>query len=134
MRFRDKIANFLRGRYGVDKFGMLLVWVALAILILNSFIHSLILYGLYFLALGYWIFRCLSKNIEQRRKENQAFEKILNKITSFFKLGFAKWKSRKTHKFIKCPRCKANLRLPKGKSGTTVVCPRCNSKFNVNKK
>ena len=78
MRFRDKIANFLRGRYGVDKFGMLLVWSALAILILNSFINSLILYILYFLALGYWLFRCLSKNIDQRRKENLFFEKILN--------------------------------------------------------
>ncbi len=132
MKFRDRIAQFLRGRYGVDKFGMLLVWTALAVLILNSFVHSLILYIVYFLILGYWLFRCFSKNIEQRRRENSFFEKQINKFTSFFKLNWAKWKDRKTHVFIKCPYCKANLRLPKNKSGISVICPKCKEKFDIN--
>lgn len=33
------------------------------------------------------------------------------------------------HKYMKCPHCKAQLRLPKGKGKISVTCPVCKKEF-----
>ncbi len=40
-------------------------------------------------------------------------------------------KTDKEHCFRTCPECLANLRLPKKKGAHTVVCPRCQCRFEV---
>ena len=129
MNLRQRIARFLRGRYGVDKFGNFLAYTALALMLLNSFLHLYVIYILQLLLLFYWGFRCFSKNIYARQKENRVFEKIFNKFTSYFKLLKNKWKYRKTHVFAKCPGCKANIRLPRKKGEHFVNCPGCGKHF-----
>ena len=129
MKFRQRIERFMYGRYGADKFGNAIIWTALAVMIINSFINSLILYLIEAFLIGYCFFRMLSRNINSRYKENQKFEAIWGKIKSFFKLRASMWRDRRTHVFTKCPHCKANLRLPRKKGKHTVKCPRCHKSF-----
>ena len=92
------------------------------------------------------IFRCLSKNIPQRTKENEIFLNIcerampfLRKIPPFFrrvadwfKLQHRKFKDRKTHRYIKCPYCKAVLRVPFRKGKHSLKCPKCHEFVKAN--
>lgn len=130
MKLRDRFIRFMYGRYGSDKLGLFLLYATLVIMIVNSFVHSIVLYIIELAVIGITFFRIFSKNIQKRYRENLAFEKIFNKIKSFFRLRRKMWQDRKTHVFVKCPKCKANLRLPKIKGQHTVKCTRCNYKFD----
>jgi len=132
MKFRQRLERFMYGRYGTDKLGIAIIWTALVVMIVNSFINSLILYLVELFLIGYSFFRMFSKNVGKRYQENRKFEILLNKFTSFFKLNKSKWRDRKTHVFTKCPYCKVNLRLPKTKGKHTVNCPKCHRKFDFN--
>ena len=131
MKFRQRLEKFMYGRYGVDKFGIVLLCTALALMIVNSFVHSLFIYLLEIFLLVYHFFRSFSRNIAKRYRENEKFEETIKKINSFFKLRKAIWKDRKTHVYRKCKFCKAVLRLPKVKGKHTVVCPKCKKRFDV---
>lgn len=132
MNFRQRLERFMHGRYGTDKLGMVIVWIALGVMIVNSFLGSFILYLIELFLIFYSFFRMFSKNIGKRYQENRKFEMIINKISSFFKLRKSKWKDRRAYVFTKCPHCKANLRLPRKKGQHIVNCPRCNKKFEFN--
>ena len=63
MNLRQRIAAFLRGRYGVDRLGVFTVFLSLLLMFINSFVHSFVLLIIQSAVMGYWIFRCFSKNI-----------------------------------------------------------------------
>jgi len=129
MKFRQRLERFMYGRYGTDKLSVVMVWTALVVMIVNSFINSLIIYLIELFLIGYAFFRMFSKNVGKRYQENKKFEAILNRFTSFFKLQRSKWRDRKTHVFTKCPHCKVNLRLPRKKGEHRVNCPKCHRTF-----
>lgn len=130
MKFRQRLEKFMYGRYGTDTLGMVLLWTALALMIINSFVNSLTVYLLELFLIGYSFFRFFSRNIGKRYQENEKFEKWLKKIKSYFKLRKAMWKDRKTHVYTKCPSCKVNIRLPKKVGKHTVNCPKCHTSFD----
>ncbi len=130
MGLKDRFIKFMHGRYGSDKLGLFLLYTALVIMIVNAFINSFILFIMELAVIGYSFFRIFSKNVQKRYRENLIFEKIWNKIMGFFRLKIKMWQDRKTHVFVKCPRCKANLRLPKIKGEHTVRCTKCNNRFD----
>ena len=130
MRFRDRFVRFMYGRYGSDKLGLFLLYFSLVIMIANSFINSIVLFIIEFAVVGITFFRFFSKNIQKRYKENLIFEKFFNKVKGYFRFRRKKWQDRKTHVFIKCPKCKANLRLPRIKGKHTVRCTRCDFRFD----
>ncbi len=131
MRFRDRIAAFLYGRYGIDELYRLLLIVFVICVVVNIFIGSIIIWVLSWLIYFYSLFRIFSRNITARRKENAAYLRIRTKAIAFFSLQKRKWRERKTHIFKKCPHCKATVRLPRidGKHG--VKCPKCKQHFEV---
>ena len=146
--FFDKVARFMYGRNGNDKLNFALFVLWLIINIINTiFIRSFWVQMFDNLIVMLIIFRCLSKNIPQRNKENQAFirfcEKIkpfyygkvkpfFHKIADWFKFQSRKFNDRKTHRYIKCRYCKATIRVPFAKGKHTVKCPRCSKKFKTN--
>ena len=139
MKFREKLANFFYGRYGVDqlyKF-LMIVWFSLTVinLILGFFDGTAIVVSVIsVLSLGLFIwmmYRVLSKNIVARQKENYQYLTIRNKIVGWFNLQKRRFKERKTHSFKKCPSCKKTVRLKKIKGEHTVRCPLCSSTFKV---
>ncbi len=149
--FFSKIANFMQGRYGNDKLNMALgvVWLIISIInnvFIRNFWVGLIINLILTLLLILIIFRTLSRNISKRTYENETFlyyynrtkpfrDKIkpfFQKVGAWFKLQSRKFKDRKTHRYIKCPYCKATIRVPFRKGKHSVNCPRCTVDFKTN--
>lgn len=129
MKFRERVARFMAGRYGVDQLGRALLWAYLIAAVAALFFEPF-----YFVALALviWLFyRALSKNIYKRQMENQKYLRISGKIKGWFGLQKKKFAERKTHRYRTCPHCKATLRLPNKKGKHTVCCPKCRKDFDV---
>jgi hypothetical protein len=129
MKFKERLARFMYGRYGADQMGRALLWVYLAVAVASIFYRPLYLVAL---ALVVWLlFRVFSKNVYKRQMENQKYLKLEGKIKGLITLQKNKLRDRKTHRYRKCPHCKATLRLPNKKGKHTVCCPKCRKDFNV---
>lgn len=141
MRFRDKLARFMYGRYGFgyganDRLNYFLLVVYLILAVANGFIRNAIasytVSLLCALTVVFVFFRMFSKNIGKRQAENTRFIRIWSKVKSFFKLNFTKVKEIKTNRYRRCPSCRAQLRLPRKCGKHSVVCPACKNRFDVN--
>ena len=124
-----KIASFMYGRYGNDALTKFLLILAL-ILMVVSWIPRLAF--VYFLALAVMIWslcRTFSRKFDKRRRELDRYLKIKNGIKNFFKLRRNIWRDRKTHVYFKCKKCKAVLRVPKGKGSIVVICTCCKDRI-----
>ncbi len=141
MKFREKLARFLYGRYGADSLYNALFAAELILLFIGTicnvlgkvepvlFAVSIILYATAIVMLAFAMFRFFSRDIAKRQKENQAWLR--------FKAKFRRKKKPQLppdtadHIFRSCPHCKSTLRLPRQKGKHEVRCPRCGEKFGV---
>ena len=117
------------GRYGTDELSKFLMILALVLMVI-SWLPNLGL--VYFLALAVMIWslwRSFSRKLYKRRQELDRYLKIKKPILDFFKLQRNKWRDRKTHVYFKCKKCKAVLRVPKGKGSIVVICTRCKDRI-----
>ena len=130
-RWRERIARFMIGRYGIDTLYHFLMVLCFILILINLSAQSLVISLIEFALLIYATFRALSRNIYKRQRENLFFLKITEKPREFFKLLKCKFRNRKTHVYKRCPSCKNNLRLPKSKGKHTVVCPCCQNRFDI---
>jgi len=131
MRFKDTIARFMYGRYGVDKLCYALVVLSLILTGVNSFVRTYTLQILAMLLMVYILFRVFSRNIGKRQAENAKFEGMWRKVKpSFIRFG-KRIKEIKTYRYRTCPNCKAILHLPRKTGKHTVVCPCCKKEFDV---
>ena len=126
--------NFMAGRYGSDNFGRFLCIIACLLLLVSiiiggSTIAGMILWGIAVVVLVYAYFRMFSRKVNKRFAENYRYLKIRNGFTGFFKKRANRIKQSKTHRFFKCPNCKATVRVPKGKGKIKITCPKCGEKF-----
>ena len=131
MRFRDRLAGFMSGRNGYDQLSLFTLGIALALVIVNLFVHSVVIVIIEYALLIWTVFRALSKNTYRRSIENGKFTAFWERLKRFFLLQKNKIRDRKTHVYRKCPHCKTVLRLPKIKGSHGVTCPRCSSRFDV---
>lgn len=137
-RLGYKFRNFMIGRYGVDNLWRALIIFYLIAVILANFLYrySKIAYiAIFILSLAlliFAVFRVFSKNIEARRSENASWLRFTGKIKQNANFEKTKWQHRKTHKFVKCSKCKKILRLPKHKGKINVHCPHCGNQFIIN--
>lgn len=133
-----KFQRFMTGRYGIDQ-----LWRALLVFYFAAIIIANILYR--FSRIAYWaffvlsiailifaVFRVFSKNIEARRAENASWLKFTGGVKQQFAFQKNKFSQRKTHKFVKCKKCKKVLRLPRHKGKINVTCPHCQNTFIIN--
>lgn len=120
----------MQGRYGPDQLSFFLLVLYLIITILSTFLRIPILtYVSLVLVIWCW-FRLFSKNKYKRSAENTKFLRMVYPITSRFHKMKNRLRDRKTYKFYKCPSCKQELRVPKGKGEITITCPKCKTKFD----
>jgi len=129
--FTNKIYKFMRGRYGVDDLYKFLLVLCMIILIINIFLDNIYLRLVEVIIFIITIYRVLSKKISKRRKENDKYLSIKNKISNYIKYLKRKYNDRNTHMYKKCPKCKQKIRLPLKKGKHTVKCPNCKDKFEV---
>ena len=124
-----KMASFMYGRYGNDALTKFLLVLAIILMVI-SWIPRLWWVYLFALAVMIWsLFRTFSRRFDKRRRELDAYLKIKKPIVNFFKLQRNKWRDRKTHVYFKCKKCKAVLRVPKGKGSIVVICTRCKDRI-----
>ena len=169
--------DFMKGRNGADELTVVLGFAGIIIAMIGSMARiqwlGWIVYQLGGLFCGETSFglgtvaavivlgvlRGLSKNIDARRKENDAFVAATANVPCLGKfvaslgggtaaastsraVGTSKedferakrtakkmWKGRKTTAYLKCPNCGQMLRVPRGKGRITVTCRGCGASF-----
>ena len=120
-KLRMGLGRFMEGRNGTDKLNMAILCTGLVFSLLASFIPAVsikvmltvIAYAFMIIA----IFRSLSRNIYKRYEENRKF------------LLFFQMLKDKDHRYYNCPRCRQQVRVPKGKGKISITCPKCREKF-----
>lgn len=122
----DAIRRFMQGRYGSDALTLFLMCVGIGLNIVSMFVPFLSFLALAIFILAVW--RMLSRNIYARQKENAAYLRSWQRVKSFFS-GLGPRADAKTHKHYKCPECRQEVRVPKGKGKILITCPRCGKKF-----
>ncbi len=113
--------RFMAGRYGTDKLNMTILTVGVVLSISSLFvpvgtvklIMMLLCYGLMFWA----IFRMLSRQTYKRYQENRKYLQMLERFRD------------REHRYYDCPRCRQQVRVPRGKGKISITCPKCKEKF-----
>lgn len=130
MKFRDRVANFMQGRYGTDDFSKFLLVATMVLFVLSMFIRRSILYYLALVILIYSYFRMLSRNISKRAGENQRYLDLKDRVTGIFSKNKSyRQQAQDGFRFFKCPNCRQKVRVPKGKGKIRIHCPKCNTDF-----
>ena len=133
MKFQNKLYKFMYGRYGIDELYNFLFVIYFILIVIDLFIRSNILLGIELGILTLTFYRCFSKNISRRRKENEFYLKLKKKILKPFKNMKRNYKDRDNYIYKKCRKCHTTLRLPlPSKRGIKYAkCPGCKNRVRV---
>ncbi len=116
-----KFRQFMNGRYGNDKLNIAILTVSMVLSVgsaLTPFpLIKLILMLLCFVLLLAAIFRMLSRKVYKRYQENRKYLQWLEKMRD------------RQHRYYDCPRCRQQIRVPRGKGKISITCPKCKEKF-----
>ena len=123
-KLRTALGHFMMGRYGTDKLNMAILGAGIACTLLSMLLPlpglKLLLTAVSYIFMILAIFRSLSRNIYKRYEENRKFLLTVQKIKD------------KDHRYYNCPRCRQQVRVPKGKGKIAITCPKCREKFIKN--
>lgn len=127
--WKNKMMQFMQGRYGADQMGQMLSAVSMVFLIISLFSRNQGWFLLAVIGIVYNYFRMFSKNISKRYAENQKYLTM----TAGIRRKIASWKSqlaqRKIYHIYRCPGCKQKIRVPRGRGKIEIRCPKCNTRF-----
>ena len=136
---KERLRRFMEGRYGADGLNRFLTvcgWVLLLLGFVLSGIDSraAVITGSVLVALSWAflilsLFRTLSKKTSQRAAETYKYFVYKNKVLGWFRRLKTRWQDRKTHRYFRCPQCRATVRVPKGKGKIRITCPKCKNQF-----
>ena len=127
---KDKIKNYLQKVYGVDFLSKIMIVVALILSLINLKFKNRVIEIITMILIVYFgIFRVFSVNKYQRMIENQKFAKAVKPMTDFFEKYKIRALNSKDKKYIKCPNCKKEMKIPRNKGKIKVTCPHCGHKF-----
>ncbi len=126
---RNRLTQFMMGRYGADGLNRTLSVMCLILFLLSCFRPLRILYWLA-IALFLWMtFRTLSRNISARYKENEWFLEKTATVRRLFGRTKYRMEQRRYYHLYKCPTCRQVVRVPKGKGKISITCPKCRTEF-----
>lgn len=129
MNWRQRLSQFMMGRYGMDTFSKHLFYLSIGIYILNIILKIQLFSTLSIATLFYCYFRMFSRNVYKRANENQKYLMKTQKIRSKTSKYINRLKTMKTHHIYTCPNCKQKIRVPRGKGRICIRCVKCNHEF-----
>lgn len=133
-RIGNALSRFMYGRNGADPLGLTMIWVAIALDVVNMFVKNTaadaVLSVLAAVLTVLALFRMFSRNLYKRREENRKFmEKVWFPVRQGFRT--AKTKSQdKEHKYFTCAACRTVCRVPRGKGKIVITCPKCGNQIH----
>ena len=126
---REKFRRFMIGRYGNDGLNQFLSIGSLVLFLLALITRFRLFYTLGLAALIWCYFRAFSRNLSKRTEENYRFYTLKDKVLSRFSSLRTRWEGRKEYRYYRCPQCRQNLRVPRGRGKIEICCPRCSTRF-----
>lgn len=117
------------GRYGTDELCLCLLVVGLATALLSAIFNSSVLHFVSLISYFFCIYRSLSKNILKRQKENAFFLEKTIPLRRWGKLQKKRFADRENYRYFACPKCRQQVRVPKGKGKIRIICPKCREEF-----
>ena len=118
----------MQGRYGYDGLNRFLYVVTLVLLIVSANTRRPVLAFIAIALIVYTYFRMFSRDFSAREREEEAFQRLKNKVFSFFR-NLKRRLTDREHRYFKCPNCGKQLRVPKGKGTISIRCPQCRQSF-----
>ena len=126
---REKLRQFMIGRYGTDGLNQFLS-IASLVLLLIAIISRVSLFPYLGAALLiFCYYRTFSRNISKRTEENYKFYTLKDRVDNKFKGWKEQWANRKVYHYYRCPQCRQKLRVPRGRGRIQISCPRCGTQF-----
>lgn len=117
-QLRDWMERFMRGRYGFDDLGRMMLVVDAVLYFAGGITQNGILLSLALAGILLTCFRFLSRDTYGRSRENERYVRVKN-------LWRLKFQYRKTARIYMCPGCDKMIRVPKGKKKIQITCPKC---------
>lgn len=115
------LQRFMAGRYGTDKLNTMILILGVVFCVVSMFLPEglpvLVMTTLAYICMLVAIFRAFSRNTYKRYRENRRYLDLIARIKD------------REHRYYSCPKCKQNVRVPKGKGKIAITCPKCREKF-----
>ena len=133
MTLKQRMLNFMQGRYGVDQLSGFLIWTAVIIAVITMFVRIPALQIITWAMIIYAYVRIFSKQINKRYAQNQKFLDATWGIRKFFadiryRIKYGK-QTAEPYRIYKCRKCGQKIRVPKGKGKIMITCPKCKYQF-----
>ena len=129
-RMGAALRRMMYGRYGNDELNTLLLILAVLVSVCNAVLSAIFrdseiyatiispgLSVLMLCLLAVNLFRCFSRNISKRQKENKRLRNFLIRLKD------------RSHRYYRCPGCRQRVRVPKGRGKINIRCPKCGNHF-----
>lgn len=129
---KERLYRFMQGRYGQDSLGKFMSAMSLVFVVISLFTGWMAFYILAMALITLGFYRMFSRNHWQRSRENQAFLRLRGMVTGRFNGQKTRFRQSKTHRVYKCPSCKTQCRVPRGRGHIRITCPSCRTVFEKN--
>ena len=126
---KEKLRQFMIGRYGTDGLNQFLSIASLVLLLIAIVSRVQIFTWLGIALLIFCYYRTFSRNISKRTEENYKFYTLKDRVDNKFKGWKEQWANRKVYHYYRCPQCRQKLRVPRGRGRIQISCPRCGTQF-----
>lgn len=129
--FSRRLIDWMQGRNGSDELGTCALVVALLLIVINVFLHTLFLNLVAIALMVYAWWRMSSKDLEARESENATFVELTGPVARWLRNPAAAASESREYKHLKCPECGQKVRVPRKKGKIRVTCPSCHNKFEA---
>lgn len=129
--FKDRIARFMYGRYGMDQLYRAILFLCVGLMCAGLFVKSPVISAVMWVLLLLAIARSMSRDIEARSRENAKYLEATKGIRKELALAARKVRGCRSWRYRRCPRCKAVIEIPRKKGKRSIDCPRCHKVFET---
>ena len=125
---RNKLRQFMIGRCGADQLSLATMWTSILLWLLYALTGWMVLYILSAVLIFLTLFRMFSRRLDKRRAENARFLAAVRPVQRKVSAAVVRLKD-KEHRYFRCPNCKQQMRVPRGKGRIRVTCRGCGITF-----